>query len=771
MKGFIISSTYRVIDKKSYVLLYGRLENNHSFLTINEYKPYFFIETKNLEKAKKIGKFESEKTKLTNFEKEPMSKIMLDSPKELPELRSDLENAKIKTYESDIRFPTRFLIDNKIQGSIDIEGDYELKKEGIDRFYKEPELKRVDYVPKNLKVLSFDIESDRKGKKVYCISLYSHNYKKSLLLSNKKLQNVTSCKTEKELLEEFQKEVLDFDPDIITGWNVIDFDFQFLKEKFSKYRIPFVLGRDNSISKLRIESDFFRTSKADISGRVVLDGIDLIKSSFIKLQNYKLDTAAKKLLGKGKLIESIGHEKYEEIDRLYKEDQKKLVEYNLLDSELAYRIVMEADLINLAIQRSLLTGMTLDRVNSSIASLDYLYLQRARSRNLVCPTSFSEDRESRIKGGFVKESLPGIYDNIIVLDFKSLYPSIIRTFNIDPTAFSETKTKNSIESPNKAYFSHEDGILPEIIDELWQAREKSRKEKNELSRYAIKILMNSFFGVLANPSCRFYNLKMANAITHFGQYLIKQTASLVEEMNYKVIYSDTDSLFVVTNSKTSEEAEKIAKHLEKEINEFYKKTIKKEYNRESHLELQYEKCYTRFLMPKLRGSDSGAKKRYAGIIIKDGKEELQFVGLEFIRSDWTNAAKKFQEELLDRVFHKKEVTVFVKKFVEDLKSGKHDEDLIYRKSIRKGLEEYVRTTPPHIKAARKLAKLDSDIIEYYITTDGPEPIQALKHKIDYDHYIDKQIKPIADSILLFFDTTFDDLIEGTKQTSLFNFKK
>ncbi|MBS3172504.1 DNA polymerase II [Candidatus Woesearchaeota archaeon] len=770
MKGFVISSTYRIIDNKSYVLLYGRLENNHSFLTMNSFKPYFFIETKNLEKAKKIGNFESEKTKLTNFEKEPMTRIILDLPKELPDLRSSFEEAKIKNYESDIRFPIRFLIDNKIQSSIEVEGDYELKKEGIDRFYKEPELKRAEYTPKNLKVLSFDIESDKKGKKIYCISLYGHNYNKSLLLSTKKIDNAISCKTEKELLEEFQKEVLDFDPDIITGWNVIDFDLQFLKDKFSKYKVPFILGRDNSFSKLRIESDFFRTSKAEISGRVVLDGIDLIKSSFIKLENYKLDTAAKKLLGKGKLIETIGHEKYDEIDRLYKEDQKRLIEYNLLDAELAYRIVNEADLINLAIQRSLLTGMTLDRVNSSIASLDYLYLQKARSHNLVCPTSFSEDRESRIKGGFVKESIPGIYDNIIVLDFKSLYPSVIRTFNIDPTSFSENKTKNSIESPNKAYFINEEGILPEIIEELWRAREKSRKEKNELSRYAIKILMNSFFGVLANPSCRFYNLKIANAITHFGQYLIKRTAKLVEEMNYKVIYSDTDSLFIDTNSKTPEDAERIGKHLEKQINEFYKKTIKKEYNRESHLELEYEKCYIRFLMPKLRGSDSGAKKRYAGIIIKEGKEELQFVGLEFIRSDWTNAAKKFQEELLDRVFHKKEVTIFVKNFVDNLKSGKYDKDLIYRKSLRKGLEGY-SVSPPHLKAAKKLKKLDSDIIEYYITLDGPEPIQELKHKIDYEHYIKKQIKPIADAILEFYNTTFDDLIEGTKQTSLFSFKK
>jgi len=141
-----------------------------------------------------------------------------------------------------------------------------------------------------------------------------------------------------------------------------------------------------------------------------------------------------------------------------------------------------------------------------------------------------------------------------------------------------------------------------------------------------------------------------------------------------------------------------------------------------------------------------------------------------VRSDWTKAAKKFQQELLDRIFHKKEVTKFIKKFVDDLNAGKYDEDLVYRKSIRKELEGYVKTTPPHIKAARKLKKHQvTRVIEYYITTEGPEPLQELHHKIDYKHYIDKQIKPIADTVLSFFDTTFEDVVEGTKQTSLFSY--
>ncbi|MBT6995595.1 DNA polymerase II [Candidatus Woesearchaeota archaeon] len=766
MKGFIIYSTYRILNGKPCVVLYGRLENNESFITINEFQPYFFIETKDQKKANKVTEYKIEETNLKNFEENDMSKILIDLPKEVPHTRSDLENAGIKTYESDIKFQTKFLIDNKLQGSLEIEGDYDLTHETIDRIYKNPELKKTNYIPTNLKTFSFDIETDKKAN-IYCISAYSKNYKKSFIISKNKVKNSIICEDEKELLQEFQEELIKFDPDIITGWNVIDFDLKLLKEKFNKYKIPFILGRDNAPSKLRIESDFFRTSKADIPGRVVLDGLDLTKTSFIKLKNYKLDTAAKQLLGKGKLIDKLGSDKSKEIDRLYKEDKDSLIEYNLLDAELAYKIIYEADLLDLTIQRSLLTGMSLDRVNSSIASLDFLYLQRARENKLVCPSNMSGDREARIKGGYVMESKPGIYDNVIVLDFKSLYPSVIKTFNIDPSKYHEEKQKGDIESPNKAHFSNKEGILPNIIQDLWEEREKSRKNKNELGRYAIKILMNSFFGVLANPSCRFYNLNIANSITHFGQELIKLTAKKAEESKLEVIYSDTDSIFIDTKTEIKEESNKIGKKLEKEINDFYENYIQKEYKRKSFLELEYEKCYLRFLMPKLRGSTAGAKKRYAGLLEND---KIEFVGLETVRSDWTKVAKEFQKELLDRVFHKKEVTNYIKKYVEDIQEGKKDKELIYRKSLRKDEKEYIKTTPPHVKAARKLEKIESSIIEYVLTTDGPEPIQNQKHKIDYEHYIKKQIKPIADTVLSFFDTNFEDVIKGTKQTSLFNFK-
>ena len=155
------------------------------------------------------------------------------------------------------------------------------------------------------------------------------------------------------------------------------------------------------------------------------------------------------------------------------------------------------------------------------------------------------------------------------------------------------------------------------------------------------------------------------------------------------------------------------------------------------------------------------------MIEKNGKEEIEMVGLEAIRGDWTEAAQDFQKELLLRLFHKEPIEQFIKNYIKKIKSGELNKKLIYRKSIRKPLEEYTKTTPPHVKAARQLDRLESNIIEYYQTIEGPEPIQKQRHKIDYEHYIEKQIKPLANQVLVLLNKDFDDLIKNSKQSTLF----
>jgi len=498
-----------------------------------------------------------------------------------------------------------------------------------------------------------------------------------------------------------------------------------------------------------------------------------MKVSFLRLPDYKLNTAAKTILGDEKLITSESRGK--EIEELYEKNPQKLIDYNLKDSKLVYDILETSNTLNLSIKRSMLTGMQLDRVNASIASLDSLYLRELKDMKIVAPSVASNEREERIKGGFVMSSKPGIYKGIIVLDFKSLYPSIMRTFNIDPYSFipqekyKKLKDKsNLIESPNKAHFRNEQGLLPSILERLWKQRDLAKKENDKSASQAIKITMNSFFGCLANPMCRFYSLEMANAITHFGQFLNKLTAKKIQEKGYEVIYGDTDSIFVNTNKDIKEAAE-IGKELEHHINDFYNKYVTENYNRKCILELEFEKTFKKFLMPMVRGSTKGAKKRYAGLVEKDGKDKIVIVGLEFVRRDWTDVSKKFQMDLLNLIFNDKPVDKYIRKFIKDLREGKMDDLLVYKKAIRKGVSEYTKTTPPHIKAARKLGREQPGIIEYLMTANGPEPLQKLTSSIDYEHYIEKQIKPIADSVLSFQDKSFDDFLSNHKQTSLASF--
>ncbi|MDD9954229.1 MAG: DNA polymerase II [Candidatus Woesearchaeota archaeon] len=773
MKGYIVDETYRIEHGKAHVYLFGKLENGKSFCSIHYFRPYFCIKQADVTTAKNLPTtiaYESEATDLQSMQGEPLAKIIYDIPKDTVALRKIFEENKIQCYEADIRFTQRFLIDNNILRTVDIEGAYE-EHDYVNRVYKEPQLTPIDWQPE-LKVLSFDIETSMDAKKLYSISLIVPGEINEVLIITEKtdLQHAKIFPDEKSLLEHFRKEVIRLDPDIMTGWNTIDFDLNVLRKKFREHNIPFKMARQDWECLLRIESSFLKESTADFPGRQVFDGIQLLKLNFVSLENYKLATAAKTLLGDDKLIgeDNKGHS----IDDAYKNDTQKLVNYNLKDSQLVLDIMEKTNVSAIMITRSMLTGMNLSRVKGSIASFDSLYLRELKKQGYIANCTGYSERDERISGGYVMEGKPGIYDNIIVCDFKSLYPSIMRTFNIDPLAYERGKTNGGIKAPNDVVFEDGNGILPKLLEEFWQARDAAKKRNDPIASFAIKILMNSFFGVLASPACRFYSLDVGNAITSFARHFTQMTATKVEEMGYEVIYGDTDSVFINAHAKTEEEAQQIGNEVTEKINAYYNEHVQAEYGRKSFLELEAEKVFVNFIMPKIRGSEQGAKKRYAGIVMKNGKEDLQVTGMEIVRRDWTELAKQFQGKILQLVFKKNDPSAYIKEFVDDVREGKRDELLVYKKSIRKDLASYTKTTPPHVKAARLLeekGKLESNVIEYVMTPDGPYPTALEPKTIDYDHYIEKQLKPIADAILVFFDTTFDDVLKGSKQMTLGGF--
>jgi DNA polymerase-2 len=266
--------------------------------------------------------------------------------------------------------------------------------------------------------------------------------------------------------------------------------------------------------------------------------------------------------------------------------------------------------------------------------------------------------------------------------------------------------------------------------------------------------------VLGASACRLFSPEVANAITLAGQHVIRLASAAVEAAGHRVIYGDTDSLFVDAGEPDPAAAAKRAESLRETIGAHVADALQAEFGVRSWLELEFEKVYLRFWMPEVRGGATGSKKRYAGLVSGPGGEHLDLVGLEAVRRDWSAVARRFQRELLQLVFHDQAVDDFIRTFVADLREGRFDGELAYRKAIRKPLDAYTKTTPPHVKAARKQAGGPGRIVTYVVTAAGPEAAGETTAPPDYDHYVTQQLRPIADALLHFLGAPDFDTIAG-----------
>jgi len=317
---------------------------------------------------------------------------------------------------------------------------------------------------------------------------------------------------------------------------------------------------------------------------------------------------------------------------------------------LVSEIFTKVGLIDLSVKRAQISGMLMDQLGMMTAAFDHFYLPKIHRAGYVACNVADIAGMDHAAGGYVLDPKPGLYDDVIVLDFKSLYPSIIRTFKIDPIS-RLLSAESTIKTPNGYKFSAVRHFLPEFITELLEKRGEAKQKKDKQLSQAIKILMNSFYGVMGSYGCRFYHPDLPTAITGTGQYLLLGSKDFFEKDGYEVIYGDTDSLFVKLKKGEGGEKLETGKKLAADLNIYWSRKLKSQFNVESFLEIEYEKYYRKFIITAARGSEGGAKKRYAGLLVKDGKEKLDFVGMEFVRSDWTKLAKDFQVELYTRIFN------------------------------------------------------------------------------------------------------------------------
>jgi DNA polymerase-2 len=784
VSGVLLQASYRIVTRQGgrripVVHLYGRLQDGRTFLVRDDrQQPHFYIHTAAAARARGVGASALEETTRRDFSGAPVSRVTVDIPGAVPALRDRLHNAGIDTFEADVRFPVRYLIERGIKGACCIEGaavpgaDESL---AVSLIFDNPQLTPAQLVVEP-RVLSFDIETDPKAERLLAISIYGVELDEVLIVdgsSREMPEKATRCADERAALTAFCERIRVFDPDVLTGWNTIDFDLTVLQKIATRLGHPFVLGRDPGELRIRRAEGYFGSGQATIPGRLVLDGIDLLRGAFVRMEDYSLDAVARAVLGEGKAIESNARDRLAEIIHNYRYNLPAFARYARTDSRLAYEIVGKLDLIRLAFARSQLAGMTPDRVAASIASFDFVYLTQLQPRGIVAPTVRSDD--SRVfavqHGGHVLEPVTGLHSNVWVFDFKSLYPNIIRTFNIDPLSYvaPPAAAENLIHTPGGA-FRRAAAILPGLLDELFPRREAAKRAGDAVAAQAIKILMNSFYGVLGTSACRFYNPALANSITATGKELLLWSKQWFEQAGFRVLYGDTDSLFVGCGSSEPPPSQR-GRQLATELNEHLGQYIRQRWGVHSRLELEFEKLYLRLLLPRARHSTRGAAKRYAGLLRTGETSHVEFVGMEVVRSDWTGLAKQVQRELYQRLFTDQPVEVYLSDIVKTVRGGALDNLLVYRKSLRKGADSYTATTPPHVAAARKSRKPAANaarrkVIEYVMTTGGPEPVDNIQHPPDREHYVSKQIRPVAEPVLATLGLDFDAVIGDGGQAEL-----
>ena len=711
---------------------------------------------------------------LRDFQQRPVMGLYCQQYRQLLQLEKKLREAGVDVYEADIRPPDRYLMERFITAAVAFDGQLQADGSLLCRHLRPA----PDYRPR-LKLASLDIETSARGE-LYSIGLHGCGQRRVFMLGPANGDasivdfELTWCATRTELLERLNAWLETYDPDAIIGWNLVQFDLRVLHEHSQRLKVPLRLGRGGDVMGWR-QHNAAQHYFAEAAGRLIIDGIEALRSATWSFRSFSLEAVAQELLGEGKAIDN-PYSRMDEIQRMFEEDRPALARYNLKDCELVSGIFDKTQVLNFLLERANVTGLAADRSGGSVAAFTHLYMPVMHRLGFVAP-NLGEKQPQASPGGFVMDSQPGLYDSVLVLDYKSLYPSIIRTFLIDPVGLVEGLRQpdeaHSVEGFLGARFSRTAHGLPAIVERVWQGREAAKREGNAPLSQALKIIMNAFYGVLGSAGCRFFDRRLASSITLRGHEIMRRTRALIEAQGYQVIYGDTDSTFVwLGKPHGREEADAIGRALVAEVNQWWRDYLQEQFGLVSALELQYETHYRRFLMPTIRGTDEGSKKRYAGLVEDvQGQVRMVYKGLETVRTDWSPLAQHFQQELYLRIFTGQPFADYVREYVNNTLRGAFDERLIYRKRLRRPLDDYQRNVPPHVRAARLADELNRELgrplqyqrggwIHYLITRVGPQPLECLTAPIDYEHYLSRQLKPVADAILPFVDADFEQLVGG-----------
>ena len=882
----ILDANYTYDTQRSpLVQLFGITKEGESIVCrVAGFRPYFYarVEQGLLEKAAlelqamglEVGVVE--RFEPIGFQTSPkkMLKITTHDPKEVRSLRErakEVEGVRA-VYETDILFKNRFLIDCNLGGMSWVDAplpewiagqgtaDAGLKSasSSCSPLVDVQSLRAVENEANApLRFMSFDIEClpdhgempRPESSPVILISMaffppYQGN--SDLVLVGKQIecprQDTLSCSSEYDMLSRFFSIIRDYNPDILAGYNSNEFDFPYLAERARQNRMEVRVGRDSSSWYIR---KIVSRTDVSITGRVVVDLLPIIRSTY-SLKQYTLRNAASELLKMEKRDVDP-----KEIELLWEEGGeglRRFISYSRRDAVLAQRMLLDLRLMDKFIALSRASGSLLqDVVNGGQSGMvESLLLRRFREQGRVVPpkpdSEVSEERygeNEELKGGAVLVPEKGLVEDVVILDYKSLYPTIMMAHNLcystvlsrsDSLALGEDEDAEIITSPSGGRFvsaAVSPGIMPAVLRELLEQRTETKRMMKkagdeerlflDAKQYAMKILLNSFYGYSGYARARLYSLALANAVTSFGRENILRTKKIIDDIgsvyvmdgevlfkdalpfgkaaercfDLSVVYGDTDSVFVrLQAAGAGKEAVSLqdAELIGRKIAETVTSSLPEP------MELVFEAFARRGIFL--------AKKRYALWVFEpmgDGwRDRIKVRGMETVRRDWCDLTSKTLKTCLELVLKEGKVdeavehvrTVVLRLRNLDLASDPEIlQELTLTRRYTKSPGSY-KNKQPHIQLVEKIKERGGslpgvgDRVPFVIVQGkrgkknrelfvnrAEDPAYALEKNmpLDTDYYVEKQILPPVLRIFESFGVGRDRLCAGRGQSSLFSF--
>ncbi len=705
--------------------------------------------------------------KIWKGERKALVKVICHKPTHVPILAKHLP---FRCFEYRIPYIHRFFLDTGLTGSSTV--IYE--REGpIVKWIKPAEQSGVP----NINALAFDIEvynplgAPRMEKDPVILISAANEVEQVFTWKAGRHPALKVLKNEKEMLEAFFALLKKEDPDILIGYNTGAFDIPYLSERANQH------GLTHPLKGKKSRKGEFTAIK--LNSYLHVDLYPLMRFfgtlGMFNVRTYTLKHIFHEISGD----EAVKIERFSLWEHWDKGEVDKLAEYCLSDSKAT--MYLFRTFWSLLLELSQLTHLPIFEVlfTTSGRLVETFLMRKCVEQNRLIPpkpdpATVSQRRANPVEGAFVKMPEPGIYEELVVFDFRSLYPSIIITYNIDPETITQ-EGEDVYISPIGVKFKKEPrGLIPSTLESLISLRTELKKKLKTLEPHtkeyeqtrarvqALKILANSFYGYLAYANSRWYSRECAASVTAWGRYHIQKAAEYAESKGFKVLYIDTDSLFLLLNGKSKEEALQLLKEINSQL--------------PGVMELELEAFYKRALFVSKKADEAGAKKKYA-LLREDG--EIKIRGFELVRRDWSNIARETQKRVLETILKegsKEKAVQIVKDVIRELRSGQVDlKDLVIYTQLKKKPESYDVKSPEVVaalKAKRRGIPVDKGaIIPYIITKHGSsisEKAEYADFAKDYDpeYYIDHQILPAVLKILKELGYTKEELKFEGKQADL-----